>query len=172
MRTQPVASTTQAQKRTAKPSSDITKKVWIKASSSVVYSALTDAKELVQWFCDRVSFDPREGGELAASWKTGEKGRAIVSRIVPGSALELRWIDDGKGVQDNHSNHTTGYEIRQKSGMTELVMIDRDDSTSDAEAVAILDQGWNSVLIDLRDYCERKQRLAKGRSHSKDPLPE
>ena len=163
--------TGEARKRTGEsPGSKIVKKVWIRASIEVVYRALTDSKELVRWFCDRASCDPREGGELVAHWKTGktsQKGRALFTRLAPGSALELLWIDDGSGVQAAGSTHTLSYEIRSKSGMTELVMVDRDDSTSDEETCAFLDQGWNSVLLELKDHCERRERSAKLRPHSK-----
>jgi uncharacterized protein YndB with AHSA1/START domain len=153
------------------PSGKITKRVWIKASADTVYKALTEAKQLAHWFCDKASCDAREGGELAARWRTGkvaQKGRARFTRLAPGSSLELLWFDDGGGSQEKNSNHTLSYEIRSKSGMTELAMIDRDDSVSDEEMYTILDQGWNSVLLELKDYCERKERSAKLRLHSKE----
>jgi uncharacterized protein YndB with AHSA1/START domain len=146
------------------PGSKISKKVWIKASTEIVYNALTESRELVRWFCDRASCDPREGGELLAYWKrgkSGQKGRALFTRLAPGSKLELLWIDDGSGDQLQNSRHTISYEIRSRAGMTELIMIDKDDSTIDEETCAFLDQGWNSVLLELKDYCERKERSAK-----------
>jgi len=149
--------------------SRISKKVWIKAAPETVYSALTESKELVRWFCDRASCDPREGKELVACWRSGkssQQGRALFTRIVPGSALELLWIDDGNGLRPEGSKHILSYEIRSKSGMTELVMLDQDDSPSDEETYQLLDQGWNSVLLELKDYCERKDRTAKVRAPS------
>jgi len=145
-------------------SSKISKKVWIKASPKTVYSALTESKELARWFCDRASCDPREGKELVASWKTGkssQEGRAVFVRVVPESSLELLWVDDGDGERPEGTSHTLSYEIRSKSGMTELVMLDKDDSQTDEEAGHVLDEGWNSVLLELKDYCERKERTAK-----------
>ena len=144
--------------------SRISKKVWIKASPETVYKALTDSKELARWFCDRASCDPREGKELIAHWKTGKStkhGRARFERVVPGSALELLWIDDGNGVQTQNTTHRLSYEIRSKSGMTELIMVDKDDSDPDEEATQFIDQGWNSVLLELKDHCERQERMIK-----------
>jgi uncharacterized protein YndB with AHSA1/START domain len=148
----------------------ITKKVWIKASKGTVYSALTDAKHLAHWFCDRASCDANEGKELVAHWKTGKStqmGKAVFTRVVPDSALELIWVDDGNGEQENHSRHTLSYEIRSKSGMTELIMLDKDDAVPDEETAEILDQGWNSVLLELKDYCERNERLSNPRQASR-----
>jgi uncharacterized protein YndB with AHSA1/START domain len=142
----------------------ISKKVWILASPKVVYKALTEARELVHWFCDHAVCDPREGGELAARWRTGktiQKGRALITHLKPGVSLELLWLDDVCGTPDALSHHTLSYEIRSKSGMTELIVIDKDISAPDEETYAFLDQGWNTVLIELKDYCERKERSAK-----------
>lgn len=160
-------------RRGGAPGNKIVKKVWIKASTQVVYRALTESRDLIHWFCDRASCDPRTGGELVACWRSGksvQKGRAVITRIEPECALELLWIDEGKeGQQDGDPRHTLGYEIRSKSGMTELVMTDKDQSASDEDAYTILDQGWNTVLLELKDYCERKERSAKARTYAKSP---
>jgi uncharacterized protein YndB with AHSA1/START domain len=76
----------------------IDKRVMIKASPAIIFHALTNAADLARWFCDRASSNPREGGELIAFWKTGDanqKGRALFTRIIPDSLLELLWVDDG-----------------------------------------------------------------------------
>ena len=153
------------------PYSKIQKRVWIKASPDVVFQALTDSRDLVHWFCDRASCDAREGGELVAHWRmrrSTPRGRAVFTRIVPGAVVELLWVDDGGGVAK--SEHTLRYQIRSRTGLTEVEMLDRDDSTSDEETYACLDQGWNSVLLELKDYCERKERSRKGRSGDRSPF--
>jgi uncharacterized protein YndB with AHSA1/START domain len=139
----------------------ITKKVWIQASAEVVYQALTESNSLEHWFCDKASCDPREGGELAAHWYNGkshQQGRARITKLIPGSLLELLWVDDGAPSQQTEPNHTLRYEIRSKSEMTELLVTDQDDSPSDEETNSFLDQGWNSVLMELKEFCENKER--------------
>lgn len=148
----------------------IVKKVWIKASPETVFSALTESRQLIHWFCDKASCDPREGGELTAYWKSGKEGRqgrALITRIVPGRVLELLWIDEGRGQQENGPRHTLSYEIRSKSGMTELVMHDRDDACLGPEANDFFTEGWNAVLLELKDYCERKERSARPRQRDR-----
>jgi uncharacterized protein YndB with AHSA1/START domain len=142
----------------------IEKRVWIRATAEVVFRALTDSKELARWFCDRALSDPREGGELIAHWTTGKssvKGRALFTRVVKPSSVELLWTDDGKGEQSGNSRHTLRYVIRSKSEMTEVLMLDQDENVPDEEAFEILDQGWNTVLLELKDFCERRQRSIK-----------
>jgi uncharacterized protein YndB with AHSA1/START domain len=147
------------------PDNRITKKVWIQASADTVYRALTEAGWLSHWFCDKASCDPRAGGELLAQWHHGKarrKGRALITHLEPGRRMDLVWVDDGQGG-DPPSRHTLSYEIRSKSGMTELVMIDRDDAPIDEETLAFLAEGWNSVLLELKDFCENRERAAKKR---------
>jgi len=157
------------------PGNRIRKKVWIKAPPEVVFSALTDPKQLSRWFCDRASCDPREGGELLACWKTeksSREGRAVFTRFTPCQALDLHWIDDGDGPQAGRSEHKLSYEIRLKSGLTEVAMLDADESIPDEETFDLLNQGWNSVLMELKDYCERKVRSLKRRSGKDSPPDE
>lgn len=148
----------------------IEKRVWIKASAEVVYKALTSSKELARWFCDRADCNPCEGGELTAFWKAGkdgQKGRAIFTRVIPDSVLELLWMEDGRDTEPGSPKHTLSYTIKSKSGMTEVLMVDNDDTAPDEETYAVLDRGWNAVLLELKDFCERKERSVKLRSGSK-----
>ena len=144
----------------------IEKKVWIQASAEIVFRALTSAKALEQWFCDKASSDPRAEGELVAHWNDGKNrrvGRAVFTRVDPLSVVALRWMDDVCG-EDTVAAHTLSYEIHPRSGMTELVMTDSDETEMDAEIIEFLAQGWNAVLLELKDYCEHKERAAKKNS--------
>jgi uncharacterized protein YndB with AHSA1/START domain len=148
----------------------IEKRVWIKASTEIVYRALTNSKELARWFCDRANCNPCEGGELIAFWKTGkdgQKGRAIFTSVVPNRLLELLWIEDDRDMKTGSPKHTLSYTIKSKSGMTEVVMVDNDDALPDEETYAFLDRGWNTVLLELKDFCERRERSVRQRSGSK-----
>jgi len=142
----------------------IQKKVLIKASPAIVYQALTEACDLVRWFCDRATSDPREGGELTAYWKTGktaQKGRAVFKRVVPESQLQLLWVDEGQGVVQEGARHVLSYSIKVKRGTSEVTMYDEDSPPPDEDTYAFIDQGWNSVLLELKDYCERKERSTR-----------
>ena len=144
----------------------IEKRVWIQASAEIIFQALTKARALEQWFCDKAVSNPRAEGELIAQWngeKTKRKGRAVFTRFEPPGVLTLHWIDDGRG-EDATATHKLSYEIHPRSGMTELVMTDSDETEMDEETLGFLAQGWNAVLLELKDYCEHKERAAKKRA--------
>lgn len=145
----------------------IEKKILIGASPGIIFEALTNATHLVHWFCDRASSNPEEGGELTASWRTGDadqQGRAIFTRIVRNSLLELRWVyEQGEDTREK-LHHTLSYTIQLKRGGAEVIMRDEDELHSDEETLETLSQGWNGILLELKDYCERKERSSKTRS--------
>ncbi len=144
----------------------IRKTVLIQASHVVVFKALTEAKELVRWFCDRAVSEPREGGELVVGWSTGsssQEGRAVFTHVVPGSIVELLWVDEGQRKNTENERHILSYVLRSRPSGTELVMSDSDNLPPDDDEISILDEGWNNVLLELKDYCERRERSA--RSH-------
>ena len=143
----------------------IEKRVLIQASPSIVYKALTDARDLMRWFCDRATSDPREGGELTAFWKsgtTGIRGRAVFSRLIHVSLVELTWLDEGNGPVEE-ARHVFRYSIRHSRGTTEVALRDENGTPMEEESLAVLSEGWNYVLQGLKDYCEQKERAGKSR---------
>jgi len=145
----------------------IEKRVLIQASPSTVFRALTEAKGLARWFCDHATSDPREGGELILCWKTGktsQKGRSVITRFEKDVRLEMLWLDEGNDRTEDSERHVLSYAIRSRRGSTEVLMSDEDDLPQSEEDINVLSQGWNDVLMELKDYCERTERLAKSRS--------
>ena len=145
------------------------KKVLIQASPQVIFRALTEARELTQWFCDRVTCDPKVGGELKAYWRMGisgqaQRGRAVFTRLVPDARVELRWVDDGGGEAPQDYEHMLTYTIQMKRGTSEVEIKDEGPPFADEESMQMLSQGWMSVLGDLKEYCESKERSSRRRA--------
>jgi len=65
------------------------------AEPDEVWEALTDPRELEEWFANDVELDPHEGGAGVFRWDDGEERRAVVREAVPGERLVLDWDDDG-----------------------------------------------------------------------------
>jgi uncharacterized protein YndB with AHSA1/START domain len=142
----------------------IRKRVFIQASAATIYRALTDAKALSFWFCDKATSDPRVDGELTAYWragKTGMRGLAVYRQLIPDLLVDLLWVDEGSGADPARASHRLVYTITQKKSACEVVVEDRDSAPSDSETYAALDKGWNAVLNELKDYCESAERSLK-----------
>jgi uncharacterized protein YndB with AHSA1/START domain len=149
----------------------IEKKVLIQAAPAVIYRALTDAREVAHWFCDRASSDPRVGGEFKAYWRMGtggqaQRGRAVFTRLVTDAQVELRWVDDGAGEGLEGESHTILYAIRLKRGTSEVTVRDEGPPPTDQETHDLLDEGWIGILRDLKEHCEARQRSTR---HRPDP---
>lgn len=146
----------------------IEKKVLIQASPGVIFQALTDARDVVQWFCDRATSDPRVGGEFRAYWRMGsggqaQRGRALFTALVPDARVELDWVDEGDGETVKENRHTICYAIRLKRGTAEVTVRDDGPPFADEEIFQTLSEGWISVLRDLKEYCEARQRSSRRR---------
>ena len=145
-------------------SGTIEKTVLIEAPPAIVFRALTEARDLIRWFCDRATCEPRVGGELKAYWRTGsngQKGRAVFTQMVPEALVELLWVDDIQEANNDEARHRLTYRIQAKRRGSEVVVRDKDDPPPDDETFEVLSEGWNSVLLELKDYCERKARSMK-----------
>jgi uncharacterized protein YndB with AHSA1/START domain len=144
----------------------IEKRVLIQASPATVFRVLTEAKDLARWFCDHATSDPREGGELIMRWKTGKtskKGRSVITRFEKDALLEMLWLDEGNICTEDNARHVLSYTIIARRDSTEVLMSDEDDLPQSEEDINVLSQGWNNVLMELKDYCERTERLARSR---------
>ena len=154
--------------RTDRDASVIERKVLIQAVPAVIYQALTEAKDLARWFCDRVTTDPRVGGELKAFWRIGctgkaQRGCAVFTNLVPDSQVDLLWVDEGEGEIREAERHTISYTIRLKRGTSEVTVRDAGPPLADDETFELMDQGWITVLRDLKEHCETRKRSSRRR---------
>ncbi len=144
----------------------IEKKVLIQASPAVIYRALTEAKDVMHWFCDRATSDPRIGGEFRAYWRMGSKGqaqrgRAVFTALVPDAQVDLHWTDEGSDETAAPVSHTISYSIRLKRGTAEVSVRDEGPPFADDETLELLSAGWISLLRDLKEHCESKERSSR-----------
>ncbi len=58
------------------------------------------------------------------------------------------------------------FAITPRRNSTEVWMIDEDRRPMSEEDAGILSRGWNNVLTELKDHCERSERRARTRSDS------
>ena len=74
---------------------EVRREVVLPASREEVWSALTEADRLSEWFANDVELDVRPGGEGVFRWGDGDERRAVVERVEPERAFEFTW-DDGE----------------------------------------------------------------------------
>jgi uncharacterized protein YndB with AHSA1/START domain len=77
---------------------EIRREVVVPSDPREVWEALTEEKQLEDWFATHVELDTRPGGRGVFRWGNGEERRARVEAIEPERRLALRWEDDGGEV--------------------------------------------------------------------------
>ncbi len=153
--------------RNAESSSGIIEKtVLVRCSPAILFAALTNPEALTEWFCDKAACDLRVGGELQAQWSYGKharRGRAVIRRLEADSHIELEWIDDCGETGVSRQPHILRFAIRSRRDGCELRVHDEGSPLPDAESQADFEEGWISVLRDLKEYCESLERTGKNR---------
>jgi uncharacterized protein YndB with AHSA1/START domain len=75
---------------------EVTREIVFPDSPDEVWEALTDPKQLEEWFANDVELDVREGGDGVFRWDDGEERRAKVLVVEPGERLVFDWADEGE----------------------------------------------------------------------------
>lgn len=147
---------------------EIRKIIEIDAPAHVVFKALTDPKELTQWFPDSGIFEPRVGGKMHFTFlaehhkEMTDKDHHLdgeVLEIVPNKRLAYTFIPDETyrpdGVRAPPTIVTWSLEEMGKnktrvtlvhSGFTKEMEKDFKETTA----------GWNYFAGRLVDYCKNK----------------
>jgi uncharacterized protein YndB with AHSA1/START domain len=73
----------------------IRKEIVLPAGRDEVWAALTDPRQLEEWFANDVELDLRPGGEARFRWGNGESRTATVTEVEPEQRLAFEW--DGEG---------------------------------------------------------------------------
>jgi uncharacterized protein YndB with AHSA1/START domain len=73
----------------------VEREIVVEAPRSEVWSALTEAERLEEWFANDVELDAQPGGSGHFRWSNGEERHAVVEAAEPEECLRLRWDDDG-----------------------------------------------------------------------------
>ena len=74
----------------------IRKEIVLPAARDEVWAALTDPRQLEEWFANDVELDLRPGGEARFSWGNGESRTAIVTEVEPEERLAFEWDEEGE----------------------------------------------------------------------------
>ncbi len=137
---------------------EIRKTIIVDAPPEVVFRALTDEKELVQWMPREAKMDAKVGGEYEFKYRWGDRGldailRGRILELDPNKRLSYTWDTE----TPNHEKRITGAVVTWlldalPEGKTRVTLIHSGigkQFSKDAEA------GWNYFLGRLAGYCKK-----------------
>jgi uncharacterized protein YndB with AHSA1/START domain len=72
---------------------EVTREVVLESPVEEVWTALTDAEQLEQWFANEVELELVPGGEGVFRWHDGEERHAVVEEVDPERLFAFTWDD-------------------------------------------------------------------------------
>lgn len=149
--------------------SELRKTFEIDAPVRVVFNALTDQKELTQWWPDIGTFEPKVGGKfhfmfLAERHKEmGDKDHRLdgeVLEIVPNKKLVYTFIPDEEyrpdGVRPKPTVVTWSLEEVGKKG-TKVTLVHSGFTKEMDKHFKDVTAGWSYFTTRLVEYCKNKK---------------
>jgi len=137
---------------------EIRKTVVVDASPEIVFRALTDEKELVQWMPREAKFDTKIGGEIEFKYRWAEREldtilHGKVLEFEPSRRLSYTWDAE----TPDHVRRISGAVVTwilepMPDGKTQVTLIHRGVNKQFAKDA---EMGWNYFLSKLTSYCKR-----------------
>jgi uncharacterized protein YndB with AHSA1/START domain len=100
----------------------IRREIVLPAPREAVWQALTDPRELADWFANDVELDLEIGGGAVFRWSNGEERHATVIEVEREERLAFEWEDEGEVV----------FELAEDSDGTRLTVIETSPAWSTA----------------------------------------
>ncbi|MGH7731358.1 MAG: SRPBCC family protein [Candidatus Eiseniibacteriota bacterium] len=126
----------------------------IAAPPGRVFAALTEAEDLVRWFCDEAESQPAPGGRLTLRWvRPGPSPVPFEGRWVVFEAPSSCAYDGGHaGYPDSYAGRV-GFEVAPGGPGTVLITRHRLPHRLDYEPIAeAYRQAWPRALARLSEY--------------------
>ena len=136
---------------------EIEKTIVVDASPEVVFKALTDEKELVQWMPSEAKMDARLGGEFEFKYHWSARGldtvlRGKILELVPNKRISYTW----NAETTEHEKRITGAVVTWtleslSDGKTRVTLVQSGvvkQFREDAE------KGWIFFMGRLADHCK------------------
>ncbi len=139
---------------------EIEKHIVINASQEVVFKAITDPKELTNWFPDQAVLEAKVGGKVKFSFYKDEGQHGDYSGAAEGTIIEFI---PNKKVSYTWEKHNTPdfprtvvtWELEEiDDGRTRINLL---HTGFESGKLFKHDEGWSYFLDRLRKYCEKKE---------------
>jgi uncharacterized protein YndB with AHSA1/START domain len=145
---------------------EIRKIIEIDAPIDVVFKALTDSKDLTQWFPDGGTFEAKVGGKMHFTFVSGHNQMdrdhhldGEVLDIVPNKKLVYSFIPDEDykpdGVRSQSTTVTWSLEEVTKN-RTKVTLVHSGFTNEMERHFKETTAGWNYFVSRLVEYCRKK----------------
>ncbi len=148
---------------------ELGKTIEIDAPAHAVFSALTDSKELTQWWPDIGTFEPRVGGKFHFTFlaerhkEMGDRDHRLdgeVLEIVPNKKLVYSFIPDEEyrpdGVRPKPTVVTWSLEEVGKN-RTKVTLVHSGFTKEMDEHFKDVTAGWSYFTARLVEYCKNRK---------------
>ena len=140
----------------------VTREIVVEVGLDRVWSALTDAVEVAQWFGRTAEIDRRVGGTVRFSWAPGEVSKGVITTVEPKTTFGYRWDVFGTVVDPSLFTHVE-FQLRAVAGGTAVRVVETGLSRLVEAGIApdleeLLEEhvdGWRNEMGDLARYLER-----------------
>jgi uncharacterized protein YndB with AHSA1/START domain len=132
----------------------VEKSIVVKATPAKLFKAITHAKELTKWLCDRAESDPRPGGQVIST-HDGHEARGIYRRFIPNQEVAIEWEKhehDLALIED-----LTVYRLERTAQGTRIHVVD----FALPDEVDTLSAGWDQQLKKLKRLYQAKPAARK-----------
>ena len=142
---------------------DIEQEVWIDAPVETVWSAISTAEHLAEWFSDEAVFEARPGAEGLLTWRGHGTFPLRVEEVDQPRLLTFRWLRKDGAVLDGPTTMVRFHLTEQRggtlvhvieTGVRELPWTAGDRVEYARENSA----GWRRELGELTAYVEDRLR--------------
>jgi uncharacterized protein YndB with AHSA1/START domain len=137
-------------------SRSVVKEVFIAAPPDEVWRALTDARELTQWFPVEARVTPGLGGSIWISWGDGASGEAPITAWEPGRRFE--WTEERGPVKLAVDFRL---EPRDNGTVVRLVQSGFGDGPEWDDEFHMVTGGWAYFMTHLQWYLERHRGVPR-----------
>jgi uncharacterized protein YndB with AHSA1/START domain len=103
----------------------IRREILLPASPGEVWEALTDGRQVSEWFGAEVEMVPRLGGRVRFRWRDGGERSAVIEAFEAERLLVLRWLPfqrDADGKTRRRPSTKVRFTLRPGEGGTQLAV--------------------------------------------------
>jgi len=140
---------------------EIKKHIVIDASPEVVFKAITDPKELTNWFPDQAILEAKVGGKMKFSFNKGKEdehedcsgAEGIIIDFIPNTKISYTWE---KHDTPDFPRTVVTWELEEiENGRTRVNLLHT--GFESGKLFKQHDEGWSYFIYRLGKYCEKKK---------------